>query len=347
MSSSFGNNVKISIFGESHSRGIGVTIDGIPAGYRIDMEELQAFLDRRAPGRGNLTTQRKESDRPEFLSGIQNGITCGSPISAVIRNRDTRSGDYDEIRRIPRPGHADFTARVKYDGFEDYRGGGHFSGRLTAPLCIAGGIIKQILETKGIRIRAEITEIGGIPVSGGDRNAALQEVEKAKEEEDSVGGIITCTASGIPAGIGDPMFDGVENRIAACVFAIPAVKGIEFGRGFAASRLRGSENNDSFYFNEEGTVRTKTNNAGGILGGITNGMPVTFRTAFKPTPSIAREQDSIEYETGKNVKLKIRGRHDPCIVLRAEPCVESACAVAIYDLMLEDLRDHTATNGGK
>lgn len=334
MSSMFGNRIRVSIFGESHSGAIGVTIDGIPAGCRIDSAELRRFMDRRASANKKYATKRKEGDVPEFLCGIRDGVTCGTPITAIIRNEDTRSSDYDEMRKVPRPGHADYTARVKYKGYEDYRGGGHFSGRLTAPLCVAGGIVLQILEKQGIRINAEIAEIAGVPVVNGDMTEALEQVKQAASEGDSVGGIISCTAEGIPAGIGDPMFDGVENRIAQAVFAVPAVKGIEFGYGFRAARLRGSENNDPFYTDEEGQVRTRTNHCGGILGGITDGMPVTFRVAFKPTPSIAKEQDSIEFETGKPVKLRVRGRHDPCIVLRAAPCVESACAIAVYDMMM-------------
>jgi len=329
MSSTYGTNVKISIFGQSHSEAVGVVIDGLPAGHEIDMERLQAFLDRRAPGQSKYTTSRKEADKPEFLSGLVGNTTCGAPICAIIRNTNIRSADYDIIRDIPRPGHADYTAHVKYGGFEDASGGGHFSGRLTAALCIAGGIIMQLLEKEGIAVSAYIKEIGG------NTDDPFATIDRAREAGDSVGGIISCRITGLPAGIGAPMFDGVENKVAQAVFSIPAVKGIEFGRGFGAARIHGSENNDAFCYDGDGQVRTRTNNHGGILGGITSGMPVTFNVAIKPTPSIAREQDSISYSRGENVKLAITGRHDPCIVPRAVPCVEAAAAIAVYDLMRE------------
>lgn len=326
MASVYGKHINISIFGQSHSEAIGVVIDGIPAGHAIDMEKLQLFMNRRAPGQGKHTTSRKEADKPEFLSGLTGNMTCGAPICAIIRNTNTRSSDYDNIRDIPRPGHADYTAHVKYGGHEDVSGGGHFSGRLTAPLCIAGGIILQILEKEGIEIHADIKEIGG------KCENFFDVIEEARLAGESVGGIITCEIKGMPAGIGSPMFGGVENRIAQAVFAIPAVKGIEFGRGFDAARIRGSENNDEFYFDGD-MVRTRTNNHGGILGGITSGMPVTFNVAVKPTPSIAIEQNSISYSRGEAAKLTIQGRHDPCIVPRAVPCIEAAAGIAIYDLI--------------
>lgn len=326
MASIYGNNIKISIFGQSHSAAIGVTVDGLPAGFAVDMENLQDFLDRRAPGNSEFSTPRKEADRPEFLSGLVGNVTCGAPLTAVIRNTNTRSGDYDNIRDIPRPGHADYTAHMKYKGFEDVSGGGHFSGRLTAPLCIAGGIIMQILESKGISVQAEILEIGG------NRENPFDTISEAKAEGDSVGGIISCTVTGLPAGIGEPMFDGIENRIAQAVFAVPAVKGIEFGAGFESARMRGSENNDEFCY-EDGAVKTKTNNHGGVLGGISSGMPVVFRVCIKPTPSIVKEQRSISYSKEQDAVLSVRGRHDPCIVPRAVPCIEAAAAIAVYDLM--------------
>ena len=331
MASEFGKNIRVSIFGESHGAAIGVSIDGMPAGVSVDMERLQHFLDRRAPGRSRFTTARREEDRPEFLCGIRGGVTCGTPITAIIRNRDTRSGDYSQMEDIPRPGHADYAARMRYGGNEDCRGGGHFSGRLTAPLCVAGGIFLQALEAEGITVRARILEIGG------NTEDPRGEIEKAMAEKDSVGGIIECVVNGMPTGIGDPIYDGLENRISLAVFGIPAVKGIEFGRGFEAARLRGSENNDAFYF-DGGTVKTRTNNHGGILGGISSGMPIVFRVAVKPTPSIGKEQDSIRYDTGENVKMTVQGRHDPCIVPRAVPCVEAAAAMAIYDLMAGEIR---------
>lgn len=331
MASEFGKNIRVSIFGESHGAAIGVSIDGMPAGVSVDMERLQHFLDRRAPGRSRFTTARREEDRPEFLCGIRGGVTCGTPITAIIRNRDTQSGDYSQMENIPRPGHADYAARMRYGGNEDCRGGGHFSGRLTAPLCVAGGIFLQALEAEGITVRARILEIGG------NTEDPRGEIEKAMAEKDSVGGIIECVVNGMPPGIGDPIYDGLENRISLAVFGIPAVKGIEFGRGFEAARLRGSENNDAFYF-DGGTVKTRTNNHGGILGGISSGMPIVFRIAVKPTPSIGKEQDSIRYDTGENVKTTVQGRHDPCIVPRAVPCVEAAAAMAIYDLMAGEIR---------
>lgn len=326
MSSTYGTKVKISIFGQSHSEAIGVTMDGLPAGLRIDMEELQMFMNRRAPGKSKYSTPRKEADRPEFLSGLVGDVTCGAPLTAIIRNTNTRSSDYDNIRDIPRPGHADYTAHIKYGGHEDVSGGGHFSGRLTAPLCIAGGICKQILQAEGITIEAAIKEIGG------NSEDPYRAIDEARASGDSVGGIIECTVTGMPPGVGEPMFDGIENKVAQAVFSIPAVKGIEFGRGFEAGRICGSENNDAFYYDGE-LIKTRTNNHGGILGGISSGMPVVFRVAIKPTPSISIEQNSISYAKGEEAKLAVRGRHDPCIVPRAVPCVEAAAAIAIYDLM--------------
>lgn len=334
MSSVFGKNIVVSVFGESHSAAIGMTLDGIPAGEKIDLDELQKFMERRAPGRDSKSTARHEDDIPEFLSGIKDGVTCGTPITAVIHNKDVKSQDYDEMKNIPRPGHADFPAHIKYGGNEDYRGGGHFSGRLTAPICIAGGIVKQILDRKGITVNARVDEIHSIKIRDEKSyDAAMAQIYKAKADGDSVGGIVSCEIKGVPAGIGDPMFDGVENVISQAVFGIPAVKGIEFGRGFDAANIMGSENNDPFDFDDEGNVITETNNHGGILGGLTSGMPITFRAAFKPTPSIAKEQQSIDYRTGQKTVLKVRGRHDPCVVLRAVPVVEAAAALAIYDLM--------------
>lgn len=326
MSSIRGNHIYISITGASHAPSIGVELEGIPAGHNIDLEQLQSFLNRRAPGQGAHTTARKEADIPEFQSGLSDGRTTGEVIKAIIRNTDVRSRDYEKLRDIPRPGHADFAARMKYGDQVDLRGGGIFSGRMTAPLCIAGGIILQILAEEGITIETEIREIGG------KADNLYETIAEAKAAGDSVGGIIGCTVKGLPAGIGGPLFDGVENKISQIIFAIPAVKGIEFGRGFDAARIRGSENNDAFYFDGD-QIKTRTNNHGGILGGITSGMPLTFNVAIKPTPSIAMEQDSISYSKGENVKLQIDGRHDPCIVPRAMPCVEAAAAIAIYDLM--------------
>jgi Chorismate synthase len=329
MASSFGNLIKVTIFGQSHSEAVGVTIDGLPAGFAVDMEKLQRFMDRRAPGQGRYSTPRKEADVPEFISGLADGKTCGAPLTALIRNTNVRSSDYDAMRDVPRPGHADYTAHVKYGGNEDVSGGGHFSGRLTAPLCVAGGIAIQYLEAAGVLIKAHAVEIGG------RHDNFAEAIEEAMAAGDSVGGIIECEITGAPAGLGEPMFDSLESRLAQAVFSIPAVKGIEFGRGFDAARIRGSENNDEFYM-EDGGVKTRTNNCGGILGGISDGMPITFRAAFKPTPSISIEQNSISYKDGADAKLAVKGRHDPCVALRAVPVVEAAAALVILDLMQED-----------
>ena len=331
MSSTFGKNVKISIWGQSHSAAIGVTVDGFPAGIKIDEEKLGSFLARRAPGQGKHTTSRKEADTPEFLSGVVDGVTCGAPLSALIRNTDCRSGDYAAIADVPRPGHADYTAHIKFGGHEDVRGGGHFSGRLTAPLCVAGGICLQILEEKGIKISAEIKSIGKV---SGTVDEMYAEIEKARMNCDSVGGVIECRISGMPVGVGDPMFDGVENNIAKAVFGIPAIKGIEFGAGFAAATMYGSQHNDEYRV-ENGEITTVTNNHGGILGGISSGADIVFRVAVKPTASILKPQNSISFSKLENTELKIVGRHDPCIVPRALPCVEAAAAIAIYDLILD------------
>ena len=334
MSSSIGKNFSVTIFGESHSAAIGAVMEGVPAGEKIDMDELRAFMERRAPGRSDLTTQRKEPDEPEILSGIRDGVTCGTPICVLIGNMDTRSSDYDDIRHIPRPGHADYTSYVRYGGSNDYRGGGHSSGRLTAALCAAGGIALQILARRGISVKSHITEIGGIDVEAFPGRAA-EALDQARASGDSLGGIIRCEVTGVPAGLGSPIFNGMENDIAKAVFGIPGIKGIEFGAGFRAAELKGSENNDEFFFDEEGRVRTRTNNHGGILGGITSGEDIVFTVAVKPTPSIAKEQRSVDLDTGEDTLISVRGRHDPCIALRACPCVEAAAAVVVLDHMME------------
>ena len=349
MSSYLGKNLHVSIFGQSHAPAIGVTVDGLPAGERVDLEELDRFLQRRAPGRDATATPRKEADKPRFLCGLVDGVTCGAPLAAVIENTNTRSRDYSSLHDVPRPGHADYTAQVRYGGFQDVAGGGHFSGRLTAPLCIAGGICLQLLEREGIQIISRIAAIAGVEdageltcstahkpfptVSDAQGQKMQQAIAAARQEGDSVGGIVECAVLGLPAGLGDPMFGGMENRIAAIVFGIPAVKGVEFGAGFGAAGLRGSENNDPFTV-ENGKVVTTANRCGGILGGITDGMPLTFRAAFKPTPSISREQRSVDLNTMTPAPLTVTGRHDPCIVPRAVPCVEAAAAIAVYDALL-------------
>lgn len=354
MSSTFGNALKITIFGQSHAPAIGVCMEGFPAGFTPDFDELNAFLARRAPGQGAYTTARREPDRPEFLAGLVRGHTCGAPVTAIIRNTDTRSGDYAAFTDVPRPSHADYPAQVKWQGAQDSAGGGHFSGRLTAPLCIAGGLCLQYLHARGIEITAHIERIGAaqdrrftptqpetlakakLPVLDPDSaEAMLVQIAAAKAEGDSVGGCIECAVTGLPAGLGSPMFGGMENRLAQILFGIPAVKGVEFGSGFACAGMRGSEHNDP-YFMQDGAVRTRTNHAGGILGGLTTAMPVIFRVAVKPTPSIARPQESVSLQRGEDAVLEIHGRHDPCIVPRAVPCVEAAAAIAILDALLEE-----------
>ena len=332
MSNSFGNLFRFTIFGQSHAPAIGVTVEGLPAGSLVDLAALQAFLDRRAPGKSPLTTARKEADVPELLSGLgPDGRTCGSPLTFLIRNGDQKSRDYEPLRYVPRPGHADYPAMLRFGESRDYAGGGQFSGRLTAPLCIAGGIALQQLAAAGIRVEARILSIGGER----DPERFAETIFTAAGEGDSVGGVIECTILGCPPGIGEPMFGGLENRIAQAVFGIPAVKGIEFGAGFRAAEMTGSAHNDPFIPGPEGRILTEGNNHGGILGGMSTGMPIVFRAAVKPTPSIALEQRSVDIRTGEAVPLRITGRHDPCIVPRAVPCMEAAAAAALYDALLE------------
>ncbi len=342
--------LRLSVFGQSHAEAVGMTLDGLPAGLPVDAEQLQRFLNRRAPGQNDWSTPRREEDRPEFLCGLKDGKTCGAPLTAIIRSRNTRSRDYEQLRLLPRPGHADYTAQLRYGGFQDADGGGHFSGRLTAPLCIAGGVLLQILQAKGIRADARILSIAGItdsspftasvadkafPTVSDEAGERMKEaIAAARAEGDSVGGVIECVVRGVPGGLGSPMFDGVENRLAQLAFAIPAVKGIEFGSGFAMAAMRGSESNDPFIPGGDSVV-TETNHAGGILGGITTGMPVVFRLAVKPTPSISLPQKTVNLETGKPETLRIQGRHDPCIVPRAVPVAEAVAALAVADLILE------------
>ena len=358
MSSAFGENLKLSIFGQSHGPAIGMVLDGISAGLPVDTDALQEFLNRRAPGQNDWSTPRQEADRPEFLGGLLDGYTCGAPIAAVIYNKNTRSGDYANLMDCPRPGHADYTAQIKYGGFQDAAGGGHFSGRLTAPLCIAGGLCKQWLEAMGIRIGAHIVRIGTVSTEGFDpmepqldrvgrifptlsaeaAEAMQAEIAQARSRCDSVDGTVECAVVGLPAGLGEPMFGGVESRIAQIVYGIPAVKGLSFGTTLPF----GSENNDA-YTVENGSVRTCTNHCGGILGGITNGMPMIFRTSLKPTPSVSLPQQSVSLSAMETAALQVKGRHDPCIVPRAVPVVEAAAALAIYDLIL----GNTQTNRRK
>ena len=355
--SSFGNIFRITTWGESHGPALGVVVDGCPAGLALQEEDIQRYLDRRRPGQSNITTSRREADQVEILSGVFEGKTTGTPISLIIRNTSQKSSDYSEIASYYRPGHADYTALIKWDGRADMRGGGHFSGRLTAPLCIAGGIAKQILARRGVYVGAHLSSVGyaqdmlfpprptkelfdalaakPFPVLNDHAGEAMQTaILAAKESLDSVGGAIECAAVGLPAGLGDPMFDGVESRLAAALFGIPAVKGVEFGEGFHAARLRGSENNDPFVM-EENRIRTETNHAGGILGGITTGMPLVLRVAVKPTPSIGSPQRTVSLSAMEDTELTIHGRHDPCIAHRAVPVVEAVTAAVLLDMLLE------------
>ena len=356
MSGVWGNNIKVSIFGESHGNAIGINIDGLPSGFEIDMDKILLEMERRAPGKNQLSTARKEADLPEILSGFFEGKTTGTPLCAIIRNSDTRSKDYAKTKDFMRPGHADFTGYERYSGFNDYRGGGHFSGRITAPLVFAGAICKQILEEKGIFIGAHISSIKDIEdenfnstnISKEDLlelrnkelpliNTSLEEkmkhtIMQAKYDGDSVGGTIECAVVGIKPGVGNPFFDSVESTLAHLMFSVPAVKGIEFGKGFDMTKLLGSEANDEYYYDGD-LVKTKTNNNGGILGGISNGMPIVFKVAVKPTASILKQQNTIDIKNKKDVKFRIEGRHDPCIVQRAVPVIEAVTAIGILDLI--------------
>lgn len=358
MASEIGKLLRVSIFGESHGPAIGCVIHGLPAGEEIDMNEVLAQMARRAPGRDKTATTRQESDTPQIVSGIKDGRTTGAPLAAVISNTNQRSRDYAELQDLPRPGHADYPAHLRYGGHQDVRGGGHFSGRLTAPLVFAGSVCRQILRRKGIVIGAHIYSIGEVadtpfdPVSVDaqllDRlarssfaliNPAVEQpmrdqVEMARLEADSIGGVIEAAAVGLPGGLGSPMFDGVENRLSAILFGIPAVKGLEFGDGFALCRMRGSQANDP-YTVQDGRIVTTSNHNGGILGGITTGMPLLVRVAIKPTSSIGQQQQTVRLSTHQPETLIVHGRHDPCIVPRAVPVVESALAIGLLDLLLE------------
>ena len=361
MSSTYGENLHLTIFGQSHSPAIGVTVEGIPAGEKVDLDELQRFLNRRAPGKNVWSTPRKEADAPEILSGLVNGYTCGAPLTAIIRNTNTRSGDYENLKDIPRPGHADYTAQVKFGGFQDVAGGGHFSGRVTAALVAGGSIVLAALQRAGIDITTHIArcaDIADTPFALDDAaalaaqvsvlesrdegfallDASIEEpmktaIRAAGSEGDSVGGVLETATLGLPAGIGEPYFDSVESEIAHLAFSIPAVKGIEFGTGFGFAGMRGSEANDAFRMTPEGAVVTATNHNAGINGGIANGMPVVFRTVVKPTPSIYKQQDTVDYLAKKNAELSIQGRHDPCIVPRAAIVQTCAAALAVGDLL--------------
>ncbi len=351
----FGNIYKVMLIGSSHGNLVGVVIDGVPPAEEINIDEIEQDLRRRAPGQSKVTTQRKEKDKLIIEAGILNGKTTGEPVVAFVRNKDIDSSYYDEIKETPRPGHADYPAFVKYKGANDYRGGGRFSGRMTIGLVIAGSIAKQILRRRGVKFIAYTKEIGGIlappdssalsesfiysdenivRVANKDAiNPIVQAIMDAKKQGDSLGGVVECQILGLPVGVGEPIFDSIESSLAHIAFSIPATKGIEFGSGFQAARMKGSEHNDPFVV-ENGEVKTITNNAGGILGGLSNGMPVIFRIAFKPTSSISKKQQTINKQTGELTELKVRGRHDPCIVPRAVPIVENSAAIVMLDLML-------------
>lgn len=369
MASTFGTTLRVSIFGQSHSPAVGCVVEGLPAGITLDLEELQRFMDRRAPGQNAWSTPRKEADIVRVVSGLNpHGQTCGTPLCALIENTNVRSGDYEQLRRKPRPGHADFAAWAKWGTAHDIAGGGHFSARLTAPLCIAGGIALQLLAARGVTVAAHVSQVGGEHDERFDalRNDAASRahlceqvarleagrsqglfpaidamaaermktaIEEARTELDSVGGAVECVAYGLPAGIGGPRYDGIQGSIARIVFGIPAVKGLEFGAGFDVACLRGSQNNDPFAM-VDGEPQPASNRAGGSLGGISSGAPVLFCMAVKPTPSIAREQQTVDLATGENTTLEIRGRHDPCVAARAVPIAEAAMALALLDSWL-------------
>ena len=359
MASVFGDALRVSVYGESHGTAIGALVDGFPAGEPIDEASLLYFMARRQGGKNALSTARKEPDIPKILSGVTDGRTNGFPLCIEIENTNTRSSDYKNLADVPRPSHADYTAYVKWNGQADLRGGGHFSGRLTAPLCAAGGIAKQILGRRGIAVGAHLASVGSIedklfpmlpdpqlfdeiahkdfPTLDDDLGVSMQqEILAAREASDSVGGSVECLITGLPAGLGSPMFDGIENSLARALFGIPAVKGLEFGSGFALAGMRGSEANDPFVINENGVITTETNHSGGIQGGITNGMPVRFRVGFKPTPSIAQTQRSVSLSRRDNTEISIHGRHDPCIVQRAVPVVEAVAALVSLDILLKE-----------
>ena len=323
--------MKYTIFGESHGPEIGVVLTGVPAGIALDWGFILSEMARRAPGQSALSTARKEADTPEVVSGVFEGKTTGAPLCAIIQNTDTRSRDYEELRRKPRPSHADYAAFVASGGFRDYRGGGHFSGRLTAPLVFAGAVAKQVLKPRGITVSARISMLGGV------KDPSQSQIEdivlSAKQAGDSVGGTIACAVEGMPAGLGAPDFGcNVEGIFSQHLFAVPAVKGIAFGAGFALASMRGSEANDPFYMDGD-TVKTRTNNAGGVNGGITNGMPITFEAVLRPTTSIYKEQDTVDLDTMEDAKLIIHGRHDPCIVTRAVVVIEAAAALASCEVL--------------
>ena len=362
MGAVWGNNIKLSIFGESHGKGIGINIDGFGSGIEIDFDFLEKHMQRRAPGKNKFATARKESDSVEILSGVYENITTGAPLCVFIPNGDTKSKDYSELKRKMRPSHSDYPANIKYRGYNDVRGGGHFSGRLTAPIVFAGTLARQILKSKGIEIYSHIKSIKNIedvdinngidfeklknienldfPVIDTEKETQMKEaIENARSSGDSLGGVIECVAVGLKAGVGNPFFDSLESTIAHLMFSIPAVKGVEFGAGFDVTQFLGSEANDQYYYDENRKIKTYSNNNGGILGGISNGMPINVKVAIKPTPSIGKGQKTIDIEAQENCELIVNGRHDPCIVPRAVVVVESMVALAILDQLKGENND--------
>ena len=356
MSGMWGNNIKLSIFGESHGEAIGITLDGLPSGFEIDLEEINMEMERRAPGRNNMSTARKEGDKVQIVSGLFNGKTTGTPLCGLIKNEDKKSKDYSKLKSVMRPGHGDYPGYLKYKGFNDYRGGGHFSGRITAPVVFAGAIMKQLLRREGVEVFARIKSIGHIEdksigftyinkaefIEARDKEMAVLDDEalklmkerilEVKEEGDSIGGVVECVILGLKGGIGSPFFNSIESNIAQLAFSVPGVKGIEFGAGFEISKMKGSKANDTYYIDGD-TVKTRTNNNGGITGGISNGMSIVFRCAIKPTSSIYINQDTIDIDTMTETNLQVVGRHDPCIVQRALPVIEAIAAIGVYDLL--------------
>ncbi len=361
MSSEYGEKIKATIFGESHGPALGIVIDGLPAGVELNEEAIKKEMDRRAPGRNAFSTQRGETDAYILESGYFQGRTTGMPLAVLIPNKDAHSKDYSLLKDVMRPSHGDYPGYVKYKGYNDYRGGGAFSGRLTAPLVFLGAVSKQILATYGIYVGAHLAEIGGIKDKAfnplGERAELFQKLSletlptvdplageamakailAAREEKDSLGGIVECMAIGLPVGLGEPYFDSVESRLSHGLFAIPAMKGLEFGRGFALAQMKGSEANDSLAW-QDGEVTALSNNNGGIQGGLTTGLPLSFRAVFKPTPSIGKTQQAVNMATKENVTLEITGRHDPCIVQRALVVVEAVTAWTILDLLFLEKR---------
>ncbi len=352
MKNTFGNNISVTLFGESHGKSIGAILDGLAPGIEVDEEFIKEILSRRRPV-GAISTARREADKFSIESGVFNGKTTGTPICIVIPNEDTRSGDYGQMTTLARPSHADYTANCKYHGFEDYRGGGHFSGRITAALCAAGAICISALKEKGIDIATHIKQIADVcDRDFGDLDADINKLNKmdfavlddskigemfekitaAKNDGDSVGGVLETAITGLPAGAGEPWFDSVESLLSHALFSIPAIKGVEFGAGFAIASMKGSQANDAFYM-DNGTVKTKTNNSGGINGGITNGMPVIFRCAVRPTPTLSKEQQTVDFKAGEDATLAARGRHDPCIVHRARIVVDCVSAITLCDML--------------